>query len=797
MPKQHKPPLSLAVAIIARDAEKSLGRCLDSIRDYASQIVVCVDEDTKDRTAKVARAHGAKVLPIQVSDFHECPIHGRVRAQHFARARNESFSRLSKGADWWMWIDADDILTGGDKLGEMLAVVPPEVIGVWLPYEYAALQSGEIRRVNTVFHRERILRSSVGWEWRYRVHEVVTPLKDGPWLHSDLVRIAHQAGVHQQTSAERNARLLEIDLEENPEDHRAIFYMGNQYFALGMWEQAADWYERYTRLPETNPYELWQSYVYMSMAYQKLANPDAALQAAFGGIDCNPTHPEPYLQLAAVYLMSGEYDKSIYWSKQAEHKTEPPFFVFKNPMDYSFNRLVMQADALGQQGRITDAKQHLQAAQQVFPDERVEQAIARYESIERAEAQANAFVTLASSLDGRSGDLWDLDLPRDIRRFGRVRDVVMPTVLKSRVGDRPRVVFWCVVAPEEWAPPKVNETGVGGSETAAIEIAKRFAQAGWRADVYGDPGVYEGVYDDVGHFERKRLFKGEKADLMVSWRDPSAWRLPLETRARVLWMHDLNFGPQATQDIQHPSWDRVLGVSRWHADMLATYYGISNTDFVPNGINLERFDPTIRKVPWRCVYASAPDRGLLTLLEVWPRIVENEPGAELHIAYGWATFDVVARSYPAMQRYKERAMERMQQPGVIFRDRLPQDQLARLYSESYAWLYPCSFLEVSCISAMEAMAAGAVPVTSDAGALKETVGRYGFMVPGQPHSRAWQDFYVLTARAVMASPEVRLPMEKLIREHARELTWDRSFEKWLEIVEVLLRREVALAAYSV
>lgn len=85
-------------------------------------------------------------------------------------------------------------------------------------------------------------------------------------------------------------------------------------------------------------------------------------------------------------------------------------------------------------------------------------------------------------------------------------------------------------------------------------------------------------------------------------------------------------------------------------------------------------------------------------------------------------------------------------------------------------------------------------MTSAAGALKETVGQHGLVIPGHPHSRPWRDFYVLNARAVLASPEVRKPLERSIRERAKDFTWDGAFEKWQEIVDSLLGGEVVLSS---
>jgi glycosyltransferase involved in cell wall biosynthesis len=221
---------------------------------------------------------------------------------------------------------------------------------------------------------------------------------------------------------------------------------------------------------------------------------------------------------------------------------------------------------------------------------------------------------------------------------------------------------------------------------------------------------------------------------------------------------------------------------------LATLYGLTNTAYVPNGIDLARFAGPGKKVPFRCVYASSPDRGLETLLRLWPGIVEQEPTAELHIAYGWDNIDPwIARGDARLYELKQTITALIERtPRVVWRGRLPQDQLARLYQESYCWLYPSSFTEVSCISAMEAMAGGAVPVTSAVGALPETIGDAGIVVTGNTYTEAWREFWLSCAKGVLFAPDVRLPLAAKGVERAKGLTWNRSFEKWKEIVSGLL-----------
>ncbi len=788
------PKASLAVAIMAKNAAKTIGACLDSLVPYAQQVVVCVDDQTTDHTAKVARKHGAKVYPgLKVADWHECEYHGKVLAQHFANAREQTFAKLPRDVDWWMWVDADDVVKGADKLAEYLAKLAPDVAGVWLPYHYS--QAGEGGPTSTLFDRERIVRSSMPWKWQYRVHEILVP-QEGltehlNWVRTDDIAIVHQGQGHDtQGAARRNILLLELDLEENPQDMRALFYLGNQYFALGDWATAVDFYSRSVEAP--NAYQVWQTYIYMSMAYERLGRFGDSLSAAYHAVETAPYHPEPYYRLAALAMLRGDVQRCEFWTKFADTLPDAPAFAFKNPLDRPFNARITLAGAYGNAGYISRAREQLEHAARVIPEPNVIKGIEQYRQMEQETVKANAWAELLPTLDP---ERWP-EVPPDVWKFGRVRDVVVPHILKARPTSLPRIVFWCGRSVEPWAPPSLNTTGIGGSETAVIQIAKRFARDGWRVDVYNEPDYMEGEYEGVGYWGLNRLGGDERADVFVSWRNPGAFGLPIDRQVSLLWCHDLNSGPGARDGFKE-DWSCVLGVSNWHAAYLRQVYDLVRTEWVPNGIELDRFEAKVKKVPFRCVYASSQDRGLLDLLRLWPAIVAVEPSAELHVAYGWENFDKwIAMGNGQLAELKAAILPLLDQKGVVWRGRLPQDELAKLYQESYAWLYPTTFLEVSCISAMEAMAGGAVPVTSAAGALPETVGEGGLIVTGNPYTAAWKLFWLQCAKAALLAPETRVPLLKKGKERAKRMTWDASYEDhWKPMVaELLAGKEVATCA---
>ena len=87
-------PLRLAVAIITLDEEANLGRCLESVRDLAAEIVV-VDSGSKDRTAEIARQFDAKL------EFH--PWQGYIGQKNIALR--------SCSQPWVLCLDADEALT--------------------------------------------------------------------------------------------------------------------------------------------------------------------------------------------------------------------------------------------------------------------------------------------------------------------------------------------------------------------------------------------------------------------------------------------------------------------------------------------------------------------------------------------------------------------------------------------------------------------------------------------------------------------------------------------------------------
>lgn len=347
-------------------------------------------------------------------------------------------------------------------------------------------------------------------------------------------------------------------------------------------------------------------------------------------------------------------------------------------------------------------------------------------------------VDLADLLRHR-GTLTDMEVGSD----GIVSASYTP---KRRLDD---IAIYCGPGWEPWHPSDIETRGLGGSETAAVRLAECLSELGFVVTVYGELRE-SSVWRDV-LFRRHEAFDPlDRRGALICSRIPEVGDRPIAAATRLLWTHDIDFGPRMNPR-RAEAFDHVLVLSEWHRRHVAGRYPFLADKLLRtrNGIERSYFHP----LPWeqrapRVLYTSSPDRGLDVLLGLWPRVLEQVPDAELHHAYS-AVYDRVADQDPAIAEHRDRIRVLAKQPGVQSLGSLGQRDLARLMCSSRVWAHPSwmglhdsAFHETSCIGAMEAQAAGCLVVASDWGALSETV-QWGRLVnSGGPGDTRWEDAFV-------------------------------------------------------
>ena len=374
---------SIGVAIIARNVEATVRNCIQSFADEVDQIVVVLAGESNDNTRKEVELSSPKV---EIYEFSWC--------DDFAAARNFSFSKLH--CDFILWCDADDVIIHPENFRKIVDNASPEIGAVWFPYHYAVDEFGNI---STLYERERLLRASYGWVWKGRLHETVSPLRQCQFVRSDEVifRHNHLAG---QPRNERNFRILNKMLEEDPNDKRIWLYLGHQNFAGQNWMEAAQWYLKFGSDPQAISVERYQALCYCSKAMREMQDRQA-IDVALMAMELSPNYRDAYLEMAHAYLTFGDIDKAIHYAKLSDVKdliTEPPHIIFINPLEYTFNKYALLAECYMKRGEFEEALRYLQQAIHIRPTSEVKANAEFIQGLNTRKQVADSIKTLAIHL---------------------------------------------------------------------------------------------------------------------------------------------------------------------------------------------------------------------------------------------------------------------------------------------------------------------------------------------------------------------------------------------------------------
>ena len=309
------------------------------------------------------------------------------------------------------------------------------------------------------------------------------------------------------------------------------------------------------------------------------------------------------------------------------------------------------------------------------------------------------------------------------------------------------IIFFVGDGVETWTPNTLKKNGMGGSETMAYEMAKRLALQGNRVRVYNSCGRWgEGIYDGVEYYQTEKYQDLECDVLIVSRRaDMIDDKYNVKAKLNLLWVHDV-YALCATNALLL-KYDRILALSEWHKKNIMKVHNLNEKHiFVTrNGIDLNRFGDNLEKNPYKVINSSSPDCSWPVLLECWPKIKEQVPEAELHLYYGFKNWEFSAQNNPdqmALINSIKQQITSLSSQSVIYHDRVSQKELANEFLGAGIWAHPTWFTETSCITGMEAQAAGLRIITSSIAALNETVANRGILIDGLWTSEQYKNTFV-------------------------------------------------------
>ncbi len=272
--------MGLSVCLIVRNEAHFLAPCIESVRAVADEIIV-VDTGSTDGTPELARRLGCQVLSFPWND-------------DFAAARNYALEHARK--EWILSIDADERLRTPELLRQTIATASPEV-GGFLVYCHSPAGSEGVTSMLVL----RLFRRHEKIRFRGRIHEQVTVAEAGYRIEPSGIVLWHEGYAQGrdvlQAKHERNRRLLELALHEDPNNPYLWLQYARSMLVLGQPADAVEALERALQMcPADSPLRSNIHYWYTQAALL-LNRPAVALQHALTVLR---DHPHQTLALRAA-----------------------------------------------------------------------------------------------------------------------------------------------------------------------------------------------------------------------------------------------------------------------------------------------------------------------------------------------------------------------------------------------------------------------------------------------------------------------------------------------------------------
>lgn len=660
---------TIGIAAIMKNEADNLKKFTRSLGKSFDQMIM-IDTGSVDGSAALAKKLGWEV-------------HHFTWIDDFSAARNFAFSKLT--TEYGMWADLDDLLMTSESFISWRDTLM-NTADLWFAnYSYAQDAKGN----PTCSHaRERVVRLSKDFEWRYPIHE-------GLILKNPHTKIQAQFCVswhikHDRTAEDlardrsRNIEIFEKNEKEGKLDSRLLWYFAKELFETGNHVAAIPKFLKAISDKKLEMHDRILALQYLSESYLRANQPEQAIAMAHQGLQLDPNRAEMWCQIGNCYVMKNDFIKAI------------PFYSAAKKCQMSGNPAKNQTGALF----VTETYY------KEFPRIQLAKCFSQLQRWDDAYNEAKEAVDLYADPESKV----------ILGEVIRIKD----TAIEVKDGPRTKlneIVFTIPPQiPYEFDPDLKRERGLGGSETALIEMAKElkketglpvkvFTPRTRRAEMTRDGVEYLSI------MQAKEYFATSEPSLHIAWRH----NLPV-TRARTLvWNHDL--ASVALDQIDR--YEKALALSPFHKAFLVSMLGIppEKIHVTRNGLapsDIEEFD--VDKDPNKVIFSSSPDRGLDRAIKVVEMAREVLPDLKLHVFYG---FDLLRIANPnEADRLERLAFAR---PWVIQHGNVKKTELMKHFAESAVWLYPTNFLETSCITAMEALVYGAYPIVRSYGALQDTL----------------------------------------------------------------------------
>lgn len=642
-----------------------------------------------------------------------------------------------------------------------------------------------IRSDDVEYQSNRITPSTSNLRYMYTIHEVIqTERNERPVLIP--IEVAHVEDLRSEYMEARTMARKRYDLErleemirDDPQNPRHLYYMAQTYSLLDDHEQAAEWFKRRfdSTLPGLAVERMDAGFEYARILNFKMEGvPWARVEGAYlEAYDCEPRRPDALYFIGIHYwLEDKQAGKALHYLERAFRLGYPTDtqFSLKPTMVFHFLPLYL--------------------AEVCYDTGEWDLGMAACDRF-LAHARDPPMLRLEETQDGRRCR----DRVVQYRAwFGHLVKLHQAERCHSAPArsSRPAVAIVADGNWERWNASTMMAEGLGGSETWAVELSRSMARQFGKADVVvfcRKASEKEGRTPTVDNPQPLFLDLEELYGFLASRRilacivSRFSEYLPLaiaatSVRKVVYAMHDVAVPNEMIPT--HTKLERIVTLTPWHKEQFLSVYPAFEHRVAVLGYGCRgiagQSEPTPPEARPRFIYPSFPNRGLVHLLRMWPRVRELFPAACLDV-FADLDGEWVNRVVPeVMVEIKQRVRD-LRSEGVVVRGWVGKGELYAAWSRADVWLYPCTFEETFCLTALEAAASRTLCVVPPLAALRHTV-RHGIVVEGDASTERWAEEALAKLKGITGEDRDRLLGEN--ERWAGQRSWRVVASEWVELL---------------
>jgi len=634
-----------------------------------------------------------------------------------------------------------------------------------------------IQSNDTEYYSNRIVKTATRLRYIHTIHEVITDKNNiNVTVPIDQAFIFdHRAQYMEDRTNNRkqfDLQLLLKEFEDDPNDPRSLYYIAQTYGCMGDEINKAKYFELrvnhhvqgYIQEKIDACFELGRTYNFkVNCETKELITTDYKLSTTqwkrceelyLQAYNLDKKRPDGLYFIGIHYYLQGNYQLAYTYFKLGFEVGYPIASQYSLKPTLSFHFLPKF---------LTEVSYFM-------------------EDYQTGAKAAELFLT-SSKYNSPQGNSWNLvmnwyNIHNNILKIGPIS--------KNPSSNRKIIALVTDGGWEPWTGKDILTKGLGGSETWIVETARYLQKLG-NYDVVvfcktNQSEMFEGVgYNPIG------FFHNFVANNVIEYCIISRFTeyIPVAIKGHVknigIIFHDVLQNEMIIPKSDKLKW--VFGLTDWHANMIKqTFPQFKEITYTSNyGIDQTRFKSSL-KVKNSFIYSSFPNRGLVVLLKMWPRIIEEFTTATLNI-YCNLEQEWVNQVAPEIMR-EIKALLKVNKRGITVHGWVSKAELAEAWGKAEYWMYPCTFEETFCLTAVEAAITKTCVITNHLAALQETVGDRGVIVDGNPYTEDWQTRCIEKLFHIIKSENFKNTLLEKNYQWALERSWKSQTEKFANILGI-------------